>query len=80
MDGQLMPASISFARDIRPLFLPFDRDQMLFAFDLWSHGAVTENAAMILQRLEAGDMPCDRAWPEQQVTLFRAWIAEGCAA
>lgn len=75
-----MSQSLSFTRDIRPLFLPYDRDQMLFAFDLWSHAAVTENAAMILQRLEAGDMPCDRAWPAAQVTLFRDWVAQGCTA
>lgn len=75
-----MPTAISFAREIRPLFLPFDRDQMLFAFDLWSHAAVTENAAMILQRLTAGDMPCDHAWPAEHVALFRDWVAQGCAA
>lgn len=67
-----------FAKDIRPLFLSFDRDMMLFAFDLWTHGDVKQNAAMILHRLASGDMPCDRPWPEQQVALFRSWVAADC--
>ena len=69
-----------FAQDIQPLFLSFDRDQMRFAFDLWAHADVRANAAMILQRLEAGDMPCDRPWPPEQVALFRAWLKADCPA
>jgi hypothetical protein len=69
---------ISFEHEIKPLFLPFDRDAMLFAFDLWSHSDVVENAAMIIQRLERGEMPCDRPWPLQQLELFRSWMQQGC--
>jgi hypothetical protein len=67
-----------FARDIQPLFLPFDRDMMRFAFDLWAYPEVKQYAAMILERLELGDMPCDRPWPQEQIALFRAWMAADC--
>lgn len=53
---------------------------MLYAFDLWSHADVREHADLILERLEEGSMPCDGAWPEEQVGVFRAWIAEGSPA
>ena len=70
----------SFDADIKPLFLPFDRDAMRFAFDLWRHQDVAENAPMILDRLATGEMPCDRPWPPEHVTLFRTWLIEGCPA
>jgi hypothetical protein len=70
----------SFETDIKPLFLPFDRDAMRFAFDLWRHGDVVENAEMILQRLESGEMPCDRPWPPENLAVFRAWVTAGCPA
>ena len=75
-----MTQHVSFECDIKPLFLPFDRDAMRFAFDLWSHQEVTEYAGMIAERLEAGDMPCDRAWPREHLALFRSWIAQDCPA
>jgi hypothetical protein len=68
---------MSFETDIKPLFREGDRRTMRFAFDLWSHDDVGQNADAILDRLERGDMPCDRAWPEQQVDLFRRWIESG---
>jgi hypothetical protein len=68
---------MSFESDIKPLFREGDRRTMRFAFDLWSHDDVGQNADAILDRLERGDMPCDRAWPEQQVDLFRRWIESG---
>jgi hypothetical protein len=49
---------------------------MEFAFDLWSHDDVSQHADAILDRLQAGTMPCDGAWPKTQVDLFRRW-AEG---
>lgn len=67
----------SFEQDIKPLFREKDQEEMLFAFDLWSYNDVRENATAILEVLEAGDMPCDGAWPEEQVALFRDWIDGG---
>jgi hypothetical protein len=34
-------------------------------------------ATAILQRIEAGDMPCDAASPQARVELFLRWMQEG---
>jgi hypothetical protein len=31
----------------------------------------------ILDRIEAGTMPCDGAWPAERVAVFRRWIDAG---
>src|SRR5437899_12945909 len=53
------------------------RDSMRFAFDLWSLNDVSAHADAILDRLEAGTMPCDGAWPAERVAVFRRWIDAG---
>ena len=72
--------TLSFARDIQPLFRETDRESMEFAFDLWSYQDVRTYAQDILERLEDGSMPCDDEWPEEQVALFRRWIEAGMPA
>jgi len=67
----------SFERDIRPLFREQDIEMLSFAFDLASYEDVRESAAEIHERLAEGPMPCDRAWPAEQVQLFRAWMDGG---
>jgi CDGSH-type Zn-finger protein/truncated hemoglobin YjbI len=67
----------SFARHIRPLFRPRDQQAMSFAFDLLSYDDVQRHATAILDRLRAGSMPCDGAWPDQQIDLFQRWVNEG---
>jgi hypothetical protein len=67
----------SFEQDIRPLFRPQDVNAMDWAFDLSSYDDVKENAEDIYDRLANGTMPCDRAWPAEQVQRFRAWIDAG---
>jgi hypothetical protein len=52
---------------------------MGYAFDLSDYDDVKANAEGIYERLEDGSMPCDGAWPTEQVTAFRQWIDEGCA-
>ena len=69
----------SFETDIRPLFRDQDVRAMSFAFDLASHEDVKGNAADIYQQLAAGHMPCDGAWPEERVQLFREWMETGSA-
>lgn len=69
---------MSFATDIKPLFREDDRLAMDFAFDLWSFDDVKTNAALILERIEDGTMPCDEPWNADQIEKLRAWIAEGC--
>lgn len=69
--------TLSFARHIKPLFRPKDRQSMIWAFDLRLYKDVVAHAHGILQRLQNGTMPCDGAWPDEQITLFQHWIAEG---
>ena len=68
---------VRFDPHIRSLFRERDRRSMLFAFDLWDHAGVAEHAESILQRLQAGTMPCDGAWPAGHVEVFARWLAEG---
>jgi hypothetical protein len=67
----------SFENDIKPLFREKDRQRMEWAFDLWNHEDVKDNADRILERLEQGDMPCDGAWSEDRIQVFRDWMAAG---
>ena len=70
-------AVVSFDTDIKPLFRASDRDSMAFAFDLWSRADVQAHAADILDRLGKGTMPCDGAWPPEQVDVFKRWTESG---
>jgi hypothetical protein len=72
--------TVSFATDVKPLFREKDRDSMESHFDLWSYDDVSSAADRILDKLEDGTMPCDGAWPQDQVDLFRRWVAEGTPA
>jgi hypothetical protein len=67
----------SFTAHIKPLFRTKDRQAMRFAFDLWSHDDVTRQADGILERLRAGTMPCDGAWPPERIDAFERWMAAG---
>jgi hypothetical protein len=67
----------SFAADIRPLFRDKDIKAMKGRFDLSDYGDVSEHADKIHQRLSAGTMPCDGAWPAAQLDLFQKWIDDG---
>jgi hypothetical protein len=68
---------VGFEQDIRPLFRDKDVESMASAFDLSSYDDVKANADAILERLSNGSMPCDGAWPEQHVALFREWMHDG---
>ena len=70
---------VSFAEHIKPLFRQDDRRSMNFAFDLWDYDDVVANDQAILERLEAGTMPCDGAWPAENVAVFRRWVETGTA-
>jgi truncated hemoglobin YjbI len=65
---------ISFDQHIKPLFREVDRRSMRFAFDLWSYDDVALHADAILDRLQAGTMPCDGAWTKEKVAAFKRWI------
>jgi hypothetical protein len=70
----------SFAKDIKPLFREFDRDEMDFVFDLWDYNDVRTHAQNIIERIEDGSMPCDEEWPAERIELFRRWMDEGMPA
>lgn len=72
--------AIGFEKDIKPLFRERDRQAMKWAFDLGSYDDVAANSDAILERLSNGTMPCDSAWPEQQIELFRRWTEAGTPA
>jgi CDGSH-type Zn-finger protein/truncated hemoglobin YjbI len=69
--------TVGFAAHIKPLFREHDRKSMTFAFDLWSQADVQAHAAGILERLRNGTMPCDGAWPEEKIDVFRRWTESG---
>jgi hypothetical protein len=68
---------VSFEEDVKPLFRERDQTSMRSAFDLWSHDDVGRHADAILGAVKTGSMPCDGAWPAEQVELFERWIAAG---
>jgi hypothetical protein len=68
---------ISFEQHIKTLFRPRDRQSMQFAFDLWSYDDVAAHADDILARLSAGTMPCDGAWPKEEIDAFKSWVDAG---
>jgi hypothetical protein len=78
-DSAVAQEAVGFAGDIRPLFREKDVSSMSGAFDLSSYEDVRANADAIYERLAAGTMPCDRAWPDEDVERFRTWIDAGYA-
>ncbi len=68
---------VHFEGDIKPLFREKDRQSMRLHFDLGSYEDVSDHADRILERLRRGSMPCDGAWPPQQVELFERWVRGG---
>jgi hypothetical protein len=74
-------SALSFERDIKGLFREKDVRSMINTrgFNLSLYEEVEPRAERILERLEAGDMPCDGAWPPAQIDTFRKWIADGKA-
>jgi hypothetical protein len=74
-----MAQDVTFARDIRPLFRDRDVGSMSSHFDLSSYEDVRDNAESIYERLADGTMPCDGAWPTDDVQRFRTWIDNGFA-
>lgn len=74
-----MADELSFAGDIRPLFRDRDVRSMEFAFDLGSYEDVRTHGEAIYAELAAGRMPCDGAWPDENVRRFRFWLDTGAS-
>ena len=68
---------VRYSEHIKSLFRQKDRQSMKWAFDLWSYQDVRNHAPDILERLQAGTMPCDGAWPREQVDVFQRWVESG---
>jgi CDGSH-type Zn-finger protein/truncated hemoglobin YjbI len=71
---------VGFEQHIKPLFRERDRTSMKFALDLWSYADVRGNAQAILERVQAGTMPCDGAWPPEWVEVLERWTRSGMGA
>jgi len=69
--------SLSFEDDVKTLFRSRDRESMKFAFDLWSYDDVSAHADDIFAQVRAGTIPCDGAWPQEQVDVFQSWVDAG---
>jgi MFS family permease len=70
-------ATLSFERDIKPLFRAKDRDSMRRAFDLFEYSDVAEHADAIVGAVRSGQMPCDGVWPAGRVETLQRWIDAG---
>ena len=70
----------SFAQDILPLFREKDVESMSWAFDLSNYDQVRANAERIYGMLSSGAMPCDGAWPQDRVAVFKQWMDAGYPA
>jgi hypothetical protein len=68
---------VGFEEHVKPLFRPRDRESMQSHFDLWSYDDVSVQAGAIVARLRDGTMPCDGAWPAEQVDLLERWVDAG---
>jgi CDGSH-type Zn-finger protein/truncated hemoglobin YjbI len=69
--------TVSYQANIKPLFREHDQKSMSVAFDLWSYDDVRSRASQILAKLQDGSMPCDGAWPEAKIAVFKRWTETG---
>jgi hypothetical protein len=72
--------TVTFEKHIASFFRVMDRKSMKFVFDLGSYEDVSKSAntaEAILERVKAGTMPCDGAWPKERVEAFELWMTTG---
>ena len=77
-----MADSLSFAKDIRPLFTDTDVDHMEFAMNLSDRDDVAKHADAILSAVKSGTMPPARSggvrWTDEMCDSFERWVEQGC--
>jgi hypothetical protein len=74
--------TLSYAKDIRPLFREGDiacmkRGGVELAEAAWM--CVPANAHKVYGAVSSGKMPPDAPWPAARVSLYKQWMDEGCA-
>ena len=69
--------SISFQKDIKPLFRDKDVEAMKPRFDLSAYEDVKKHAENIYPRLKNGSMPSDGPWPRDNLDKFKTWMDTG---
>ena len=70
--------SLTFEKDIRPLFTDTDIDHMAFYAQLDDYEEVKAEAENIYSRLADKTMPPDDPWTDADIAKFRQWIDAGC--
>jgi len=68
---------LSFEKDIKPMIREEDRNEMMFAFDLWNYAEFKRDLPRIADRIRDKSMPPDGGWPDEWIAKFEQWIAEG---
>ncbi|HLI97804.1 MAG TPA: hypothetical protein VKT72_17175 [Candidatus Baltobacteraceae bacterium] len=81
----MQTGSVSFERDIRPLFRPIDIEHMSgmdVPLDDYSFMSDKENAQNVLEYLNGKKQPQmppgGPFWSEDQLSLFARWMEQGC--
>jgi hypothetical protein len=73
--------TLSFAKDIRPMFTEMDIDHMRAFMDLSDRGSVFENAGAIYGAVASGTMPPpssgEAAWTPEMCATFKRWQDQG---
>lgn len=73
--------SLSFARDIRPMFTEMDIDHMKKAMDLGNRDGVYQHADAIYQSVVSGRMPPassgEPRWTPDMCEKFKRWQEQG---
>jgi hypothetical protein len=76
-----MANSLSFAKDIRPMFTETDVAHMQFAFDLSDRDSVFEHADAIYSSVSSGYMPPKSSgqpqWTPEMCATFKEWKDQG---
>ena len=75
--------SLSFAKDIRPLFRDGDIECMEpsgIKLDDPAWMCIPANAQSVYKEVAAGTMPPDEPWPPERVSLFKKWMDAGLPA
>jgi hypothetical protein len=63
---------VQFATHSKPLFRLKDSQSMRLHFDLGSYEDVSADADHILESLRTGTVPCDGAWPSEQIEVLES--------